>query len=259
MSYLKSNLPYLRRLWKLSQEGLAEKLNCTRSRIGAYEEGRSEPPLDLLIDISNFFDVPIDTLVRMDLRKSQNQSFIKIGNNRVLFPITVDKDNRENIEVVPIEASAGYLRGYSDPEFIEDLQRFRLPFLTTGTHRAFPVQGDSMLPVKSGSIIVGRFVEDIQALEDGKTYILLTKQDGLVYKRVYKKLKECNSLELHSDNTQYAPYEVKSENVLELWKFACCIQRQEPTNQDLKISNISQMLKGIQIELQSLETEGLIV
>jgi hypothetical protein len=43
---------------------------------------------------------------------------------------------------------------------------------------------DSMPPHKSGFFIVGRYVKS--DVMDGKTYILLTKNEGIVYKRLNK-------------------------------------------------------------------------
>jgi transcriptional regulator with XRE-family HTH domain len=251
MKPIQINIKHLRVFKKFSQERFADELNWTRSIVGSYEEGRSEPPIDRLIELSNYFNIPIDILVKNDLRLAKNTSFIDIGSKRILFPITVNENNEDLIEIIPVKATAGYLEGYADPEYIEQLQKIKLPFLPTGTHRAFPIKGDSMLPVKDGSFIVAKFVEDITDVKNGKTYIVLTKDDGLVYKRVYNKVKDNNTLVLSSDNKAYNPYEVETEKVLELWEFTCCINTQEYDEKDLKISSIMQMFNDLKVELES--------
>ena len=253
MKPIQINIKHLRMLKKFSQERFAEELEWTRSIVGSYEEGRSEPPIDRLIDLSNYFNIPIDILVKNDLRLAKSTSFIDIGSKRVLFPITVNESNEDLIEIVPAKASAGYLEGYADPEYIEQLQKIKLPFLPTGTHRAFPIKGDSMLPVKDGSFIVAKFVEDLSDVKDGRTYIVLTKDDGLVYKRVYNKIKEHNTLLLSSDNKFYNPYEVDVEKVLELWEFTCCINTQEYKEEELKLSSIMNMFQELKVELKSIK------
>jgi len=253
MKPIQINIKHLRMLKKFSQERFAEELQWTRSIVGSYEEGRSEPPIDRLIDLSNYFNIPIDILVKNDLRLAKSTSFIDIGSKRVLFPITVNESNEDLIEIVPAKASAGYLEGYADPEYIEQLQKIKLPFLPTGTHRAFPIKGDSMLPVKDGSFIVAKFVEDLSDVKDGRTYIVLTKDDGLVYKRVYNKIKEHNTLLLSSDNKFYNPYEVDVEKVLELWEFTCCINTQEYKEEELKLSSIMNMFQELKVELKSIK------
>ena len=253
MKYIHKNIKHLRSLKNLSQELFSEELDWTRSMVSSYEEGRSEPPIDRLISLSDYFNIPIDILIKNDLSLAKDTSFIEIGNKRVLFPITVNDNNEDLIEIVPTQASAGYLKGYADPEYIEQLQKIKLPFLPTGTHRAFPIKGDSMLPVKDGSFIVAKFIEDIQDVKDGRTYIVLTKDDGLVYKRVYNRIKDRKSLLLYSDNKTYAPYEVKIENVLELWRFTCCINTQEYDKDELKLSSIVTMFQELKVELKAID------
>jgi transcriptional regulator with XRE-family HTH domain len=250
MKPIQANIKHLRALKKLSQEHFADDLGWSRSMVGSYEEGRSEPPIERLIDLSNYFNIPIDILVRKDLRKAKDTSFIEVGNKRVLFPVTVNENNEDLIEIIPAKASAGYLSGYDDPEYIEQLQKIKLPFLPTGTHRAFPIKGDSMLPVKDGAFVVAKFVEDVNDIKNGRTYIVLTKDDGLVYKRVYSADNE-NLLLLSSDNKSYKPYFVSKETILELWEFTCCINTQEYDEKELKLSSIMTMFQELKVELEA--------
>lgn len=252
MKNIQINIRHLRSLKGFSQERFADELGWTRSMVGSYEEGRSEPPIEKLIDLSNYLDIPIDILVKNDLRMAKDTSFIEVGNKRVLFPITVNDDNEDLIEIIPSKASAGYLQGYEDPEYIEQLQKIKLPFLPTGTHRAFPIKGDSMLPVKPGSFVVARFVENINDIKSGRTYIVLTKEDGLVYKRVYNHIDTDGKLILKSDNKNYEPYEVSTKNILELWEFTCCINTQEYDENELKLSSIARMFQDLKVELASI-------
>lgn len=166
---------------------MAEKLEIPRARIGSYEEGRCVPPVETMINLSNLFHIAIDALIKCDLRKFDADSFMGVGENRLLFPIMVDKDNNDVLEVVTLKASAGYMQGYADPEYIEKLPTMNLPFRIHGKHRAFPIQGDSMPPLRTGSYVIGKYVERLNDIVNGATYVLLTKDEGVVYKRVYKK------------------------------------------------------------------------
>ncbi|WP_055447474.1 XRE family transcriptional regulator [Lacinutrix mariniflava] len=253
MKYIQHNIKHLRSLKKLSQERFGEELKWSRSMVGSYEEGRSEPPIERLIELSNFFDIPIDILVKNDLRSAKDTSFIQIGSKRILFPVTVNEMDEDLIEIIPTQASAGYLEGYADPEYIEHLQKIKLPFLPTGTHRAFPIKGDSMLPVKDGAFIVAKYVESIADVKNGRTYILLTKDDGLVYKRIYKTKDNENALLLSSDNKAYEPYLVQYESILELWEFTCCINTQEYDEKELKLSSIMNLFQELKVELEAIK------
>lgn len=253
MNKIAKNIRHLRTLKGLSQEYLSEELQVTRAQITSYEASRTEPTIDTLIKISEYFKLPVDVLVKKDITKTKDNSFIEIGTQRVLFPILVDSDNENLIEVVPVKASAGYLLGYNDPEYIEQLQKIKLPFLPTGKHRAFPIKGDSMLPMKDGSYVVAEFVEDITDIKNGTSYIIVTKNDGLTYKRVYNQIEEKSSLLLKPDNTEYQSYEIPITEVVEIWKFTCAINTQEYDERDLKLSSIMKMFNDLKVELKSLQ------
>lgn len=110
-----------------------------------------------------------------------------------------------------------------------------------------------MLPMKSGSYVVGRFVEDRRDIKSGKTYVLLTVNDGMVYKRVINNIELNNSLLLISDNKAYHDYSIPIDEVLELWEFTCSINTQEYSEQELKISSILSMFNDLGVELKALE------
>ena len=240
----------MRALKKWSQEQLAEQLEIPRARIGSYEEERCDPPIETVIKLSNLFHIAIDALVKCDLSKFDSESFMKVGENRILFPIIVDKANQDAVEVVTMKASAGYLTGYSDPEYIEKLPLMSLPFKTVGTHRAFPITGDSMPPLKNGCYVVGKYIESINDIENGSTYIIVTKEEGVVYKRLFKKGK---SIELHSDNKNYQPYVIKNSEVVELWKFVCTLNNSDTQAEDVNLHDMMQLLQTMQASIEELK------
>lgn len=251
-----SNLKFLRKKNGLTQAQLAEKLNIKRSLIGAYEESRAEPRLSTLVNISRLFDISLDQLVTRDLSKNGlelvKDNAAEAGKLRVLA-ITVDNDNRENIELVPHKASAGYLNGYADPEFIEELPKFRLPMLnTTGTHRAFEIKGDSMLPIASGTVIIGKYIEDWSTIKDGTPCILVSQQEGVVFKRVYNKIKSEATLRLHSDNPVYQPYELAVDNIYEIWEAKAYISNSFPIA-DFSLSKLTSIVMDLQQEVIKLK------
>jgi len=252
MSIFSDNLRYLRVKSGMTQQKIADALLIPRERYAKYE-ATTDPPLDCLQKISRYYHVSIDLLLSFDIRRVPYENLIQLEENRILLPITVDSNGENRIEIVGAKAQAGYLAGYGDPEFIESLQRISLPFLTNGKYRAFPVTGDSMPPHKEGSYIVGEYVERISDIVDGKTYILITKNNGMSYKRLYKKGKK--GVMAHSDNTIYAPYEVLFSDVLEIWRYASSIATQEFEKDDLGVMSVQDILQGIRHDFSALQTE----
>ena len=221
MNYLASNIRFLRKQKEMTQDALALEIDVNRSMIGTYEEGRAVPRIGVLQTLSVFFGVKIDDLINRDLSSGFLEDVdIKGAKLRVLTTV-VDRDQLEMITIVPVKASAGYMSGYGDREYIGQLPRFSFPVPELGherTRRVFQIRGDSMLPVLPGSYVLCEYLQDWTELVDGATYILLTLNDGIVYKRVYNKMSQSNEVMLMSDNPDYRPYTIKIEEVSEIWK-----------------------------------------
>jgi transcriptional regulator with XRE-family HTH domain len=211
------NIRFLRKKRGWTQEMFSKKIGIKRSLVGAYEEGRSDPRLNNLLKICDTFNISLDNILKKDVSILSEKNYKKNENQGVkVLSITVDNSGDENIELINQKASAGYLNSYSDFEFIEQLPKFQLPFLNfSGTHRAFEIKGDSMLPLTSGTIVIGKYIENIDYIKDGKNYILLTKNDGIVYKRV--EVLE-NELKLISDNKSYEVYNIDINDIIEIWE-----------------------------------------
>lgn len=254
MNKISFNIRHLRDLKKISQEQMADELDITRARLGAYEEGRNEPPIEMLIMLSEYFHVSIDALVKADLRKTDINAMMDIGSNRILFPVLIDKENNDQIEVVTAKASAGYLNGYADPEYMEHLPSMKLHFIFTGKHRSFPIKGDSMPPLTTGDYVIGKYLESINDLINGKTYILLTKTEGVIYKRIYRK-DDGFELELHSDNKSYEPYNINLQDVLEVWEFICCLKLSDKKEEEINLENVMKLLQNMKVEIERIKKD----
>ncbi|MFD2037324.1 XRE family transcriptional regulator [Belliella marina] len=231
MSSLNSNIKFLRKAKSLTQETLSSAMGISRSKLAGYELNIN-PPLDTLLAFSDYFGVSVDLLIRKDLSSLseyklrqvlETDQFLK-GKNLRILTTTVDVDGRELIEVVSQKAKASYLAGFSDPDFIEELPRFSLPFLPTDKkHRVFQLDGDSMLPIPEGAWIVCEYMEDWTELKDGEKYVVVTEQDGVTFKIAYNQIREKERLLLCSSNPIYKPFYVKISEVRELWRYRLVI------------------------------------
>ena len=158
---------------------------------------------------------------------------------------------RNLIHFVPVKAAAGYLAGYADSEFIDELNTFTLPMLSGGDYRAFEIIGDSMMPTPSGSIIVGEKVgaEDIK---NNQPYIVVSRNEGIVYKRIVKSNKTKNKLTLVSDNPQYQPYQVNAEDVVELWH-AQMVLSKVSQQQRWDMDSLASMVSNLQTQVSTMK------
>ena len=271
---INTNLKLCRRELALTQAQMAEKLGIKRSLVGAYEEGRAEPRLATLVNMARLFGITLDQLVTTDFSKKKNTKIIgslpapdpnateaddnpepptPAGGKLRILALTVDQDQNENIELVPQKAAAGYLNGYGDPEYLEVLPKFRLPMLSqTGTYRAFEIAGDSMLPIASGTVIVGRYVEEWITIKDGTPCVVVSSKDGIVFKRLYNKLRANAMFVLHSDNPHFSPYDLRVDDVLEIWEAKSYISSTFPIA-ELSLERVASLVLDLQQQVALLK------
>ncbi|GAB4424865.1 MAG: hypothetical protein OHK0039_42290 [Bacteroidia bacterium] len=259
------NLKHLRKQKGLTQQQLADELEIRRSSIGAYEECRATPRYETLQRMSDFFQVSADMLISEDLslytteelraRAMQGSPDVAGKNLRVLTT-TVDMSGRENIDFVPQRASAGYLNGYADREYIEELPKFYLPMLRGGIFRAFEIKGDSMMPLRSGTIIIGEYIEDWRDIKDGQTYIIISESEGIVYKRAYLHTGEEGKMQLRlkSDNPAYDDFYIDMQDVREVWKSKMYLTDEFP-DPEMSVEKLSSIVMEIQQEVIRLKSK----
>ncbi|WP_321316433.1 helix-turn-helix domain-containing protein [Labilibaculum sp.] len=226
--FFAENIKFLRQRRKKSQLSLADQLDITRTTLAGYEKN-VQPPFKVLIKFAEYFGVSIDALLRYNLAELSEFQLSQIedgfdidvtGKKLRLLTISVNKDGEENIEMVPLKAQAGYTNSYGDLEFIGSLPKFSLPFLPKDkTYRTFQIAGDSMLPIPEGAWVTASFIQNWEQIKDGTPCIIVTLEDGIVFKVVYKQLEKNQTLLLVSSNRNYKPYELPIKNVIEIWKF----------------------------------------
>ena len=253
MDIVNRNLRFLRAKESLTQREFAERLGLKQATLGAYEEDRATPPLNCLVEVARIFNISLDNLINHDLSTIPEKAWRISGKGRKeVLAITVDAHNKENVELVTQKASAGYLSGFQDPEFVKDLPKISMPALPKNkTYRAFEIQGDSMLPVQPGSIIFAEYGEDISAIKNGKLYILVTRHDGIVFNRVFNFASQEEKLLLVSDNRLYQPYGVDVEDILEVWVAKAFFSNQFPDTEVLPASPLLEQLALQVLQLQN--------
>lgn len=253
------NIKYLRKVRNLTQDQLADKIGVNRAMIGSYEEGRAAPKLPALQILSHYFNVSIDSLVNIDLSTESSsagdtQNIDSAGKNLRILTTLVDRNDKELITLVPVKASAGYAKGYSDPDYVETLPKFSLPFTELSrerTYRAFQISGNSMEPIPSGAYIICEYLQNWSDVKSGKTYIVVTKDDGVVYKRLYNN--DNDTLLLKSDNPEYNPYTIPLNSISEIWKALGYISFSLPEPDEMHLGKLAAMVYKMQTELDELK------
>lgn len=260
--FFASNIKHLRKRKGRTQDDVASSLNMKRSTLSGYENEIARPNIETLLAFSKYYNISIDTLIKIDLTTLSEfylsqlengvDAFVKGTNIRILTT-TVDSNNNENIELIPEKAKAGYKNGFADPEYIKTLQTFQLPFLSKEKkYRTFQVCGDSMLPIPDGSWITGEFIRNWHLLRDRHAYIILTLDDGIVFKVVENKITKEGKLILHSFNPIYQSCDIAVTEIKEIWKFVNYISSELP-QQNTYSDNLSKKINILQSDVEQMK------
>lgn len=266
-TYLADNLKFLRQTRKQSQEALAAILEVKRTTYSAYELGKAEPNLTTLLKIAEWAQLSTDYLISRPLRTTLPSTIVEWQtmyradvHGKHIRILTVRNEEPglagPSFEAVKSTASAGYTAGYADREFIQTLPTFRMPFLRRKLNgRTFQIKGDSMPPAPDGSWVSGIYVEDWNLIRSGMPYIVVTRENGIVFKLVENRIKEENCLRLSSTNTFYKPYNVPLEEVAEVWEFSFYLTEEFSPPED-PAQAINQAVRMLQIEVENLKSKA---
>jgi transcriptional regulator with XRE-family HTH domain len=254
LPHFAQRLKELRKERGLTQQELADRLGLKRAALGAYEEGRAEPRLINVVAIADFFGVSVDALLKgagTDDARTRGQSM------RVLSVAVDSITDEERVAVVPVKAAAGYLDGYGDPDYVQGLPTFGLPLpeVTPNlTHRLFQIEGESMLPVPSGSYILSTFEEDWHRVGGMRPYIVVTRDQGVVFKRIENRLDTGHrDLWLISDNPDFPPYSVAPGDVVEVWRARGYLAFDWPTPAFSGMERIQGTLDSLRADIHALK------
>ena len=236
--YFSSNIKLLRKRRGRTQDDVAHALDMKRSTLSGYENQVAQPGIEALLAFSEYFNIAVDTLIRVNLAELSESQLSQVergfdvylkGSKLRVLATTVDQGNNENIELVNEKASAGYTSGFADPDFIKVLPTFQLPFLSRNKkYRTFQIAGDSMLPIPDKSWVTGEYIENWLTIRSNYPYIVLTMDDGIVFKVVENRIKQEGKLKLISLNPLFEPYEIDASQVKEVWKFVHYISSEMP-------------------------------
>ena len=254
-------------LLDLNNNSFAKQIGVTSTTIDSITNGRlqsngerkrTKPGFDLLNNIINQCKINTDYLFGTSdtVFTYENTNKNQLGMPKV---ITINDSGEENVSFIGVQARAGYLNGYGDPEYIENQPSFSMPTLNNGTYRCFEIKGNSMsTTLYDGDLLFGKFTEDFEDIVDGRIYVIVSKNNGVVVKRVLNRIKESGKLILKSDNRDgnYPMYSIDAEEILEVWYASMYASRQMPD--PINIYEQLNTMEGRLFELEELYQKTLL-
>jgi len=271
---------------------MAQKLGIKRSLLGAYEEARANPRLEVLVKAAEIFNVSVDQLVSETLSKplqekathrqikrevrqealhslstdmakperqesasaaiplatSINHTVENLSANpyrqegqessarpylpprKIEFTTTKDKKFIQQVPLVPEKDFKQYFYHAVEPDYLNNLLELSL-LLPAGQaqYRAFEVADEAMSPVSKGAIVVGRLCEGIQRLQDGKPHVLITRTEGVLFRRVYNHIEKSGYLLLEANHKAYDRIKLPvMGKEVEAWEVVLFISDEDP-------------------------------
>jgi len=117
--YFNTNIKFLRKRRGRTQDDVAFSLDMKRSTLSGYENNIAQPNIEAMIAFSKYYNVAIDTLIKVDLTTFSESQLSQLergydvfisGSKLRILATTVNKLDEENIELVNEKAKAGYYR-----------------------------------------------------------------------------------------------------------------------------------------------------
>ncbi len=222
MSKIGKNIKKIRSVKKMSQADFAQLFNLARPSVGAYEEGRSEPKIDTLIEIAKHFKISTDALLTKELTINELYKFDLFsagGKAKTESEVILDKDLlKEQTPLVLIDKMTEYIVSHKNKDFINSLPSFQFPFTQFEKTRAFQVDGKEMEYENCGihhqDILLCDRVRKEDMLEVGTLYVLIT-DDAIRVRR----LSDINkNLTFKTDDPAFDILHYSRNALLEIWK-----------------------------------------
>jgi len=243
MSFFGKNIRKIRSVKTLSQQAFAELFDLKRGTLGAYEEGRSEPKIETIIKIANYFSIPIDDLLTRELTVNELLKFKSSLSEQHDLP---SPETFKKIPCITEKNAADYILNYNKEGFTEDLLQIVLPLESTEMMRAYVVTNLEMTHQNQGlfpkDIVFGVLVkqEDYKDIEDGAIVLVLSKNQ-LRLRKAYVMDK---TLVLKAEHQNIDDLSFSLSEINEIWQITSVYQR--------RITPIS---SGIEDKLSMLEKE----
>jgi len=243
MELVNENIRILRTKMGLTQEKFAELLGVKRSLIGAYEEGRAIPPANNLLKLSKVFRVSLDDLINVSFENEIKNNQMRDEEGTLFFSkeITETRPSKVNINNTTF---GKYILNPDFGQFSDGLPNLQLPFLSKSNLTAFDAPLDFLL---ENCILICEKLSDKYYFQEGQNYLLVTKNHGFIYRRIYNQLNFKGVYLVSSDKSGIPSLEISAVDVKEIWKIEAYFSKNLPQP--------NPSLEGIRRKIDDLKTE----
>ncbi len=173
MSYFGKNIKKIRTIKKLTQSQFGDIFGITRASVGAYEEERSEPKLDVALQISKYFGLPLEHLIESSLQVNEILKIETLATNFVI------DNNPDTIYYISVSNREKYALALKNNQ-LNNIPKVEIPWIQDKENYAcFQISNKDNKLLKVGDILVAKKI-DFQSLRVGRIYILVSKDSIII-------------------------------------------------------------------------------
>jgi transcriptional regulator with XRE-family HTH domain len=231
MSFFGKNIKKIRGVKGLSQQAFADLFDLKRGTLGAYEEGRSEPKIDTIILIANYFSIAIGDMLTAELTVNQ---LLRFNDKLTLTPEELEREQFAQIPCITQKTADDYIEYYDNEAFLADLPKLTLPLNTEKEFIGYTVTNLEMTSHDKGlypkDVVIGEKVpKNVIAKLNNGTVVLAVTDKQLILRRLYVTDK---GLVLRADHKNIEDICIDKKSVKQLWRVRYVFFRRLPEFSD---------------------------
>ena len=224
MSFFGKNIKKIRGVKGLSQQSFAELFSLKRAALGAYEEGRSEPKIDTIIKVANYFSISIDDILTKEITINQLLNFdggITTDVNQIV------KGGFTNVPFVNALNSKMFIDDFKATQSYSLLPTIIIPVEASSHLLAFTVQDLVMVSNEEGlfpnDVVVGESIVP-ENLIQGDVVVALVNNELLIRRYDTSDI----GYSLLADHVNIPPISIPYEVAVHFWKVSYVFLKRYP-------------------------------
>jgi transcriptional regulator with XRE-family HTH domain len=168
MSRIGKNIRKIRATKGLSQAAFANLFSITRASIGAYEEERAEPKTDIMLQIANYFSIPIEALLTEELTVNRLTNFN--------IKAVLDENTSKQKKSIPFITSWNWNHFFNNEESTDETT-IDFPNNFINGEIAIEITNQIQTDFENGTIVI---CNQVNSPTEDTLYLLILKEKSLI-------------------------------------------------------------------------------
>lgn len=222
LSYVGENIKKIRQAKKLSQADFSKIFNLARASIGAYEEGRSEPKIETLIAIANYFSISIDVLLTRKLTIAEIYKFNSVNEKLDQVHQLKGRSIKKHpvVKLIRVDQYLSFIVQRSSRDYVEEMEEVGLPAGLSRATMAIEMNGGEMTRenqgIHHGDILIGKEIGTDSLLEHRDQIVSIMTNEEIFTRRLSSVDKA--AVVFSADDPSYPDRSVNIDEIITSWR-----------------------------------------